>query len=63
MKIGYDSTKDECWQKLKKSNLEPPKFGDYCINCGGIIIGTVGELINKVPLCSKCRKTRKKVKR
>lgn len=59
----YDSAKDEYWQKLKKSNLELPKFEVHCINCGRIIIGTAGELINKVPLCGDCRKKRKKVKR
>lgn len=63
MKIEYDSTKDDYWQKLKNSNVDKPKFDVRCINCGRIIIGTAGELINTVPLCSDCRKTQKNVKR
>ena len=43
--------------------IEKPKFKTDCINCGDSIIGTVGQLINNVPLCNNCRKTRKKVKR
>ncbi len=62
MKIEYDSTKDPFWQELKNSNIEIPKFKDYCINCGDLIIGTVGQLIDKAPLCNECRETKKKIK-
>ncbi len=40
-------------------NDTKPKFKEKCFNCGDLIEGTVGQLINKAPLCDKCRKTRR----
>ena len=34
-----------------------------CINCGNKISGTIGQLINIVPICEECRKTKTKAKR